>query len=327
MIKEALGVGIFNFFRKQLIDVIEWVESENGILSYRFPMTDREIQNGASLTVRSSQLALFVNDGQLGDLFDAGRHTLATNNLPVLTNLKHWDKGFESPFKSDLYFFSTRDQLDQRWGTTTPIVIRDKDYGSIRIRSHGTYSYRIKNPKIFFNKVSGTRDVYTTGDLEGQLKSLILANFATYFGNIQVSFIDMSANQLEFSQKLKTALTPSFDEYGLELMNFTVQSISLPDELQQSLDKMSSMKIVGDVRKYAEFQAADSISIAAKNEGGAGAGIGMGVGMAMSQNMISAGDAPDAMAKIKQLHELLKAGAISEEEFNAKKTELLGQIK
>jgi membrane protease subunit (stomatin/prohibitin family) len=326
-------MGIFNLFRKQLIDVIEWVETENGILSYRFPMTDREIQNGAQLTVRSSQLVLFVNEGQIGDLFEAGMHTIATKNLPVLTNLKHWDKGFESPFKSDVYFFSTRDQLDQRWGTTQPIVFRDKDYGPLRVRAHGTYSYRIKNPKIFFAKVSGTRDVFTTADLEGQLRSVILTNLAAHFGKIQVSFIDMASNQLEFSKILKDALAPSLEEYGLELMNFLVQSISLPEELQQSLDKVTSMKIVGDLKKYAEFQAADSISIAAKNDGGAGAGIGMGVGMAMSQNMLNNKNSSqerseeDPMVTIKKLHELMQAGAISQEEFNAKKAELLGKIK
>ena len=323
-------VGIFNFFRKQLIDVIEWVETENGILSYRFPMTDCEIQNGAQLTVRSSQLVLFVNEGQMGDLFEAGMHTIATNNLPILTNLKHWDKGFKSPFKSDVYFFSTRDQLDQRWGSTTPIVFRDKDYGALRIKAHGTYSYRIKNPKIFFSKVSGTRDFFTTADLEGQLRSVILTNLAAYFGKTQVSFIDMAANQMEFSQVLKTALAPSLEEYGLELMNFLVQSISLPEELQQSLDKVSSMRIVGDLQKYAQFQSADSISIAARNDGGAGAGIGMGVGMAMGQNMLNnmkEGQSEDPMETIKKLHQLVKDGVISEAEFNAKKIELLGKIK
>ena len=325
-------MGIFNLFRKQLIDVIEWVETENGLLSYRFPMTDREIQNGAQLTVRSTQLVLFVNEGQVGDLFEAGMHTIATKNLPVLTNLKHWDKGFESPFKSDVYFFSTRDQLDQRWGTTTPIVFRDKDYGHLRVRAHGTYSYRIKNPKIFFAKVSGTRDVFTTGDLEGQLRSVILTNLAAHFGKIQTSFIDMASNQIEFSKVLKEALAPSLEEYGLELMNFLVQSISLPEELQQSLDKVTSMKIVGDLKKYAEFQAADSISIAAKNDGGAGAGLGMGMGMAMSQNMLNknsggADQTEDPMETIKKLHQLMKDGVISETEFNAKKSELLGKIK
>jgi membrane protease subunit (stomatin/prohibitin family) len=256
-------------------------------------------------------------------------HTIATRNLPVLTNLKHWDKGFESPFKSDLYFFSTRDQLDQRWGTPTPIVVRDKEYGSIRLRANGTYSYRIKNPKTFFTKVSGTRDVFTTAELDGQLRSIILTSIASHFGNNTVSFLDMAANQLQFSEILKTAIAPSFEAYGLELQSFFVQSISLPEELQASLDKVSSMRMVGDLRTYAQFQAADSISIAAGNQGGgAGAGMGMGVGMAMGQSVLNNSAASeDPMATIKKLHELLQMGAISQAEFDSKKAELLGKIK
>ncbi|HXH31545.1 MAG TPA: SPFH domain-containing protein [Bacteriovoracaceae bacterium] len=321
-------MGIFNLFKKQFIDVIEWVEEENGVLSKRFSMADREIQNGAQLTVRNSQLALFVNEGQLADMFEPGMHTIATNNLPVLTNLKHWDKGFQSPFKTDLYFYSTRDQLDQRWGTPTPIVLRDKEFGPIRLRANGTYSYRIKNPKTFFSKVSGSKEIYTTTELEGQLRSIILTSLASHFGKIQVSFVDMAGNQLEFSEILKAAIAPSFESYGLELQSFFVQSISLPEELQSHLDKISSMKMVGDLKTYAQFQSADSISIAAKNEGG----MGMGVGLAMGQNMMNNSSAAsaateDPMETIKKLHELLKVGAITQVEFDAKKSDLLGKIK
>lgn len=325
-------MGIFRFFGKQMIDVIEWSSEENGVLSYRFPMTDREIQNGAQLTVRSGQLALFVNEGQMADMFESGMHTLATKNLPVLTNLKHWDKFFESPFKSDLYFFSTRDQLDQKWGTATPIVVKDKAYGPIRLRANGTYTYRVKNPKTFFTKVSGSRDVVTTADLEGQLRSVILTSLASHFGREPVSFVDMAGDQLTFSEILKTAIAPSLEAYGLELVTFHVQSLSLPEELQVHLDKVASMKMVGDLRSYAQFQSADSISVAAANEGGgAGAGVGMGIGMAMAQNMAgsasSASSSEDPMETIKKLHELLKAGAITQVEFDAKKAELLNKVK
>jgi membrane protease subunit (stomatin/prohibitin family) len=324
-------VGLFGMFRKQFIDVIEWVEESNGVLSYRYPMQDREIQNGAQLTVRDSQLALFVNEGKIADLFETGSYTISTRNLPMLTNLKNWDKGFESPFKSDLYFFSTRDQLDQRWGTPNAIIIRDKDFGPMRVRAHGTYSYRIKNPKIFFNKVCGTREAFTTEELEGQLRAIILTAFSTHFGATQVSFIDMAANQQQFSDTLKQTIAPSLVEYGIELQSFLVQSVSLPDELQSHFDKMASMRMVGDLRNYAHFQAADSISIAAKNEGGvAGAGASMGVGMAMAQSMTNSlpqASAEDPMKMIQRLHELMKAGAITEAEFNAKKAELLSKVK
>ena len=324
-------MGLFDMFKKQFIDVIEWVEEGNGVLSYRYPMQDREIQNGSQLTVRDSQLAIFVNEGKIADLFETGLHTITTRNLPILTNLKNWDKAFESPFKSDLYFFSTRDQLDQRWGTPNPIIIRDKEFGPMRVRAHGSYSYRIKNPKIFFNKVSGTREAFTTVELEGQLLAIILTAFSTHFGATQVGFIDMAANQQQFSDTLKQIIAPSLAEYGIELQSFLVQSVSLPEELQIHFDKMASMRMVGDLRNYAHFQAADSISIAAKNEGGvAGVGASMGVGMAMAQsmtNILPQASSEDPMKMIQRLHELMKAGAITEEEFNAKKAELLSKVK
>lgn len=324
-------MGLFDFFKKQFIDVIEWSEDRQGVLSYRFPMTDREIQNGAQLTVRDTQLALFVNEGQVADLFEAGMHTLATGNLPVLTNLKHWDKGFQSPFKSDLYFFSTREQLDQRWGTPNAIVIKDKQFGPLRIRAHGTYSYKLKNPKIFFTKVSGTNEVFTTQEIEGQLRSAILTHLASFFGKTEISFVDMAANQVEFSGALKAVLVDLFSGYGLSLESFFVQNVSLPEELQGHLDKMASMKMIGDLKSYAQFQAADSISVAASNESGAaGAGAGLGVGMAMSQAMAGMSGAAtkteDPMETINRLHEMMTKGVISQQEFEAKKTELLKKV-
>lgn len=323
---------VFGLFKKQLLDVIEWNEEDTGTLSFRYPMQDQEIQNGAQLTVRDTQLALFVNEGQIADLFESGMHTITTRSLPVLTNLKHWDKGFQSPFKSDLYFFSTREQLDQRWGTPNAIVIKDKNFGPLRIRAHGSYSYRIKNPKVFFTKVSGTRDRFTTADMEGQLRAAILTQLASFLGKLDVSFIDMAANQIEFSNTLKSALSDLFSGYGLSLESFYVQSVSLPEELQGHLDKVASMKMLGDLKSYAQFQAADSISIAAKNEGGAaGAGASMAVGMAMSQAMTgAAGGASqpgeDPMAMIKKLHEMMKEGMITSAEFESKKAELLKRI-
>ncbi len=324
-------MGLFDLFKKQFIDVIEWNEVNAGILSYRFPMQDREIQNGAQLTVRDSQLALLVNEGQIADLFEPGLHTLATRNLPVLTNLKHWDKGFQSPFKSDLFFFSTRQQLDQRWGTPNAIVIKDKNFGPLRVRAHGTYAYRVKNPKVFFTKVTGTEEEFTTQEMEGQLRSAILTNLAAFLGRLEISFVDMAANQMEFSETLKNVLMQMFSDYGLSLESFFVQSVSLPEELQGHLDKMASMKMVGDLRNYAQFQTADSIAIAAKNEGGvAGAGAGLGIGMAMSQAMAgatqTASKTEDPMEMINKLHDMVQKGVITQQEFEAKKAELLKRI-
>ncbi len=178
---------LISFLAKQFIDVIEWNEPADGILAYRYPMQDLEIQNGGQLTVSESQIAAFVNEGKIADVFGPGLHTLNTRNLPILTDLMNWDKDFESPFKSEVYFFSTRLQMDQKWGTATPITIRDKEFGAVRLRCFGIYSYRIADPRIFFNQVSGTRDVYFAADLDGQLRDTILAHIAPIFANSGIS--------------------------------------------------------------------------------------------------------------------------------------------
>jgi membrane protease subunit (stomatin/prohibitin family) len=333
-------MSIFDSIKKQFINVIDWTESGDGVLSFRYPILDREIKNGAQLTVRESQLALFVNEGQIADLFTPGLHELTTQNLPILTTLKNWEKGFNSPFKSDVYFFSTREQIDQKWGTPQPIILRDSEMGPIRIRTFGTYSYRIKNPTDFFKKISGTRDLYTVNDLDGQLKSSVVTNLASFLSQSGTAFLDMASNQVKFSDTLKTALEPTFANYGLELTTFLVQSFSLPEELQAYFDKAAQMRMVGDLNQYTRFQAAESMHDAANNQSGAaGMGIGLGAGVAMAQAMTSAfsganaqsntsaqgGD--DPMIKIQKLHELMKQGILSEAEFNDKKTELLKQIK
>lgn len=331
-------MGIFDLIKKQFIDVIDWTESEDGVLAYRFPMMDREIQNGAKLTVRETQVAVFVNEGEIADIFGPGLYTLNTQTMPVMTSLQNWDKLFQSPFKSDVYFFSTREQIDQRWGTASPITVRDKELGPVRLRAHGTYSYKIQNPKVFYQKVSGTRETYTATEMEGQLRSMILTSFASFMGKAEIPFLDMAANQDRFSQITLDALAPSFDDYGLKLEKFFVQSLSLPEEVQARIDKVASMKVVGDLGKYAQYQAADSIPIAAGNEGGAaGAGAGLGAGMAMGQIMASAmgqatggagagQKAEDPLATIEKLHGLLTKGVISQAEFDTKKEELLKKI-
>ncbi len=333
-------MGIMSFIKKQFIDVIDWTESGDGVLAFRYPMQDREIQNGAQLTVRESQLALFVNEGQIADVFAPGLHTLTTRSLPILTNLKSWDKGFKSPFKSDIYFFSTREQLNQKWGTPQPITVRDKEYGPLRIRAHGSFSYQLKDPGLFYKKISGTRDEYRVEDLEGQLRSVVLTSMATFLGGAAVPFVDMAGNQQKFSDTLKEALVLAFKEYGLVLKSFRVESVSLPEELQAALDKSSSMRLVGDLQKYAQFQAADAMGAAARNEGGAaGAGVGLGAGVAIGQAMAQAlgnpGKAPeadqvhsaqDAVAMLGKLHELVAKGILTQAEFDAKKAELLKKI-
>jgi membrane protease subunit (stomatin/prohibitin family) len=283
-------MSLRDFISKQFIDVIDWTEPEDGILAYRYPMQDREIQNGGKLTVRDSQWAVFVNEGKVADAFGPGLYTLTTNTLPILTYLNNWDKKFQSPFKSDVYFFSSRIQTDQHWGTPNPITIRDKEFGAIRLRGFGIYSYHISEPKNFYSKISGTRDAYYVADLEGQLRNTIIARMTDAFATSQVPFLDMAANQGALAEKINDALKPAFTEYGLTLDSFVVENLSLPDELQKVLDQRISMNIVGDMGKYTQYQVAQSIPIAAANEGGGGVGVGagLGAGVAMGQAMADA---------------------------------------
>ncbi|MES2523020.1 MAG: SPFH domain-containing protein [Gemmatimonadota bacterium] len=305
----ALG----DFLRKQFIDVIQWTESGPGVLMYRYPMRDMEIQNGGQLTVRESQLALFVNEGVAADQFGPGLHTLTTGNMPLLTNLMNWDKAFESPFKSDVYFFSTRIQTGQKWGTQQPITIRDKEFGAVRLRAFGQFSYRLTNPAVFHGNIGGTQEIYTVDQLDPQLRNTVISAFTTAFANSQVPFLDMAANQGLLATQIAEAVKPAFEAMGLRLETFTVENLSLPDELQKRLDERISMNMIGDMRQYTQFQAAQSIPIAAANEGGiaglgAGLGAGMGIGNAMADamrgsmggggnnNSAPAGPPPDAAA-------------------------------
>jgi len=337
-------MGILDFISKQFIDVIQWTADEPGVLASRFPMSGMEIQNGAQLVVRETQKAAFFNEGKIADIFGPGTYTLNTQTLPVLTYLKNWDKFFESPFKSDVYFFDTKDQIDRKWGTTQPLTVRDKEYGPIRLRAFGNYSYAIGDVEVFWSRLVGTAESSTSEMIEGQLRGVILTAIATTLGQSSVAFIDMAANQEAFSQKLAEAIGPALRAYGIDVKSFYVQSLSLPDELQRVLDKVSSMNMLGDLNRYVQFQTAESIPIAAENPGGlAGAGAGLGAGLAIGQTMAqgfgnAAAPAPQAQATpaqpaedpiqlLEKLGGLLAKGILTQQEFDAKKAELLSRIK
>ena len=209
-------MALMDFIKKQFIDIIQWTETGDGTLAWRFPMQEMEIQNGASLTVRESQLALFVNEGKVADVFGPGMYKLTTQTLPVLTYLKNWDKLFESPFKSDVYFFSTRQQVDQKWGTPQPVTVRDKDFGAVRLRAFGNYAFRVADAKLFHTEISGTRDIYSVADLDGQLRGLVLQNISNAIAASGVPFLDLAANQIQFAQALATQLAPEFAKLGLQ---------------------------------------------------------------------------------------------------------------
>ena len=280
-------MSLSGFLHKQFIRVIQWNENEDGVLAYRFPMRDMEIENGGQLTVRETQMAGFINEGRIADVFGPGLHTLVTRNLPILTDLLNWTKDFESPFKSDVYFFSTRLQMDQKWGTATPVTIRDREFGAVRLRAYGTYAYKIADPRLFFTKVSGTRAVYYVADLEDQLRAMIVERMAGAFADSNVPFLDMASNQSALAATIAEAMSPGFAAFGLEMSQFVVESVSLPDELQKVLDQRIGMGMVGDVGQLTQFEAAESLEEAAQNPGGAaGMGVGLGAGVAMAQTLI-----------------------------------------
>ena len=283
-------MGLRSFLEQQFIDVIQWTEPDTGVLAYRFPMSNMEIQTGAQLTVRESQMAAFVNEGRIADVFGPGLYTLTTRTLPLLTDLKNWDKEFKSPFKSDVFFFSTRLQMNQKWGTATPITIREKEFGAIRVRAYGIYSYRITDPRAFLTNVSATQEIYNVENLEGQLRNTIVAKMTEVIAPVEVPFLDMAANQGELARKVTDQIKPAFAALGLRLETFVIENLSLPEELQKFLDQRISMNIVGDMGRYTQFSAAQSIPIAAANPGGggAGAGVGLGAGIAMGQTLMNA---------------------------------------
>ena len=346
-------MGLMDFIKKQFIDVIEWTESGDGVIAWRYPMADNEIQHGASLTVRESQLAVFVNEGQVADVFGPGRHTLTTQTLPLLTNLKNWDKLFASPFKSDVYFFSTRGQIDQRWGTQQPVTIRDKDFGAVRLRAFGNYSWHLVDPRKFIAAISGTRDVYTAAELEGQLRGFMLQHISDAVAQSGIPFLDLAANQIEFAVQLKQAVAPEFAAIGLALDSVTLQNVSLPDELQKVLDQKIGMGMVGgDMGKFMQYQTAQAIpkfaeGAAAGGSGIAGDAMGLGAGVALGQVLAqnlqqglqgagAAAAAPVAaavglkpeeiMATLEKLADLKAKGILTEDEFSAKKAELLKKL-
>ena len=255
-------------------------------------MEDREIQNGGSLTVRESQMAVFVNEGKVADVFGPGRYTLTTATLPVLTYLQNWDKLFKSPFKSDVYFFSTRQQIDQRWGTSQPVTIRDKDFGAVRLRAFGNYSYRIADPRLFYTEISGTREqLHRRRPRRPAARADAAAHLRRGRRAAASPFLDLAANQVEFANALQEATAPAFAKLGLKLEMVTMQNVSLPEELQKILDQKIGMGMVGDMGKFMQYQTAQSIPAFAASAGGDGGGgvvgsaIGLGAGVALGQTM------------------------------------------
>jgi membrane protease subunit (stomatin/prohibitin family) len=291
----------------QFIEVIEWLDDSTNTLLYRFPVKDQEIKNGAQLIVRESQAAVFVHEGQIADQFPPGRYTIDGGNTPILSKLGAWKYGFNSPFKAEVYFVNTKQFTDLKWGTPNPVMMRDTDFGMVRLRAFGIYSIRVSDSQAFIKEIAGTNARFNTEDIEGQLKRTLVGGFSDALGESKIAALDLASNYDELGKFTRVKLNEEFKPFGLELTKFIIENISLPQEVEAAMDKRTSMGVIGDVGRYAQFQAADAMRDAAQNPGGgAGTGVGLGAGFAMGNAM--AGAMSDAMRQSNQSNQSNQAG-------------------
>ncbi len=292
-------MGILDMVKGQLVDVIEWTDSTSNTMVHKYDMNGKEIMMGAQLTVRESQAAVFVDEGRLADVFGPGRHELTTQNMPVMTALKAWKFGFNSPFKSDVYFVNTKQFMDRKWGTANPVMMRDSEFGMIRIRAFGSFSFRVKDPAVFMKEVFGTSSLFTVEGVEGQIKSVVVSGLSDAIAQSKIPALDLAANYTELGQYVLQALNPKVEALGLTLCSFVIENISLPEEVEKAIDKRTSMGVVGDLNKYTQFQAAEAMREAANNPNGGmvGMGVGMGAGAMMGQMFTQSMNASPAAAQ------------------------------
>jgi len=279
-------MGLLDKIKGEFIDIIEWLDPSEDTMIHRFERYNNEIKYGAKLVVRESQVAVFINEGQLADVFQPGTHTLETQNMPILTTLKGWKYGFHSPFLAEVYFCNTKNFTDQKWGTKNPIMMRDADFGIVRIRAFGNYAIKIKDPVTFIKEVAGTDGSFTTDKITEQLKDITITRFTNALGQSKIPALDLASNYDNLSKFVFDKISPEFMEYGIELTKFLIENISLPPEVEAAMDKRASMGAVGNLNAFTQYETATGIEEAAKNPGGnAGAGIGMGMGFAMANQM------------------------------------------
>jgi len=286
-------MGIFDSVKDaamhQFIEVIEWLDNTGDTMVYRFPVQGQEIKNGAQLIVRESQAAVFVHEGQVADVFGPGRFTIDGGNTPILSKLGAWKYGFNSPFKSEVYFVNTKQFTDMKWGTSNPIMLRDNDFGIVRLRAFGGYSMRVADPSGFIKEIAGTNAHFQTEDLDGQLKRSIVTEFTDALGELKIPALDLASQYKEMGEAIRAKINEDFRTWGLEVTKFYIENISVPPEVEAALDKRASMGALGNVDQYMKFQAADALRDAAQNEGGgAGLGAGLGAGFAVGNQMANA---------------------------------------
>ena len=342
-------MGLMDWMKGQFIDIIEWLDSTNNTLVWRFPRHNNEIKNGAKLVVREGQIAIFVFEGQMGDVFKPGMYTLTTQNIPVLSSLKGWKYGFESPFKCEVYFVNTRQYTDMKWGTLNPIMLRDADFGIVRIRAFGIYAIRVdaESAPTFFKDVVGTDGNFTTEEIEGQLRRTLVSSFTNTLGQEKIPALDLAGHYEAIAEKCKGKMDTEFKTLGIRLSKFIIENISLPPEVEKAMDQRSSMGAIGNLNAFTQYQAAQAMREAANNPNGmAGIGVGMGAGMGMGNMMAgamggmfqqpamqqpppqqaAAPAAPSVSDRLKKLKDLHTGGLIDDATFAAKRDAILAEI-
>lgn len=274
------------FFKTNMLKSLEWVDDTHDTLIYKYPMDGRQIQWGSKLTVRESQVAIFMNKGKIADVFKPGYYFLQTSSLPILTQIMSWPYGFKSPFYADVYFVNTKQFTNQRWGTSNPIAMRDKDFGTVRLRGYGTYAFRVKDAEKFFKELSGTNSTYSTNDINEHLKSVIVSSISDTIAESKISALDIASNLLEFSEATSQTLAKDFDELGLELTKLVIENISFPEEIEKAIDTRSSMGVLSDkMDTFVKYQSANALRDAAQNSGAGGVGAQLGAGIAFGEMM------------------------------------------
>ncbi len=335
-------MGLFDFIKNELIEIIDWVDDSSDTVIWKFPDRENNIKYNAQLTVRESQVAVFMNEGQIADVYGPGRYQLTTQNMPVMTTLKGWKYGFESPFKADVYFVSTKQFTNLKWGTQNPIIVRDPEFKQVRVRAFGAYALRVSEATKFLKEFAGTAPIVRITDVEGQLRTAIVNKFSDAIGEAGISVLDLARNYSEMGEKLRPLLADDFTTYGLELTKFYIENTSLPPEVEQFLDKTTQMNMAGDMARFQQFQAGMAIENISEQEGGIGGtallmgGLGNMMGGAMapaqpaaqppSSGIGAKEDRAQILATLKELGDLKAAGILTEEEFSAKKAELLARL-
>lgn len=282
-------MGLLDSLRSEFIDIVEWTDDTRDTIVWRFPRHDNEIKNGAKLVVREGQVAVFVNEGTIADVFSPGSYDLVTKNLPVLSTLKGWKYGFDSPFKAEVYFVATRQFTDQKWGTQNPAMMRDPEFGMVRVRAFGTYSFKADDPAVLLRELVGTDPAFKTDEVDEFIRQSVVSRVVSALATSGVPVLDLAAHQNEIADKLATVISEDLKHLGLQLPRFVIENVSLPPEVEAMMDKRTEMGVLGNLDQYAKFQAASAITDAAQNPGGmAGAGVGIGIGATLGAQLAQA---------------------------------------